>query len=469
MCLYSAAMPRAVRRVLGELPPAVILFTAWLVLFVYAYPGGMTTDSFDHLAEARAGLYTDSHPPITSLVWKMVEYVIAGAFGMLIVQSAAFLLGLYAILRHTLPARGAAWAAALLFVFPPVMLPFSVIWKDCLMAGFLVLGVAGLLAPARGRRVAGLAALVLATGFRYNAAAATLPLIVLLFQWRPGLHWLTRGALGVAAWLAVTLAAFGLNRAITDQPMHFWHTSSAIYDLAGTIAHVDAPLPDAELERALAGTGLVVHDHIQDRARQAFNPRDFLPLIGDSPTRLWDLAAYRTTDLPADRRAAIERAWSEIVPRYPAAYLRYRLAVMAEVLSLTHPRPAGVVPRRDFKAVVFAYAQNIPVSVSPLQHRMTWWMSSLWKVAPIYAPWMYTVLALLFGVLAIVWRSPVALALCASGLAMEGSLLPLAGSPDYRYSHWLVIATCIAIVIVIAERRQRRSTGSSKPNFLPIT
>src|SRR3982751_5100471 len=101
----------------------------------------MTTDSFDHLAEARAGVYTDGHPPTISLLWKLTEYVIAGGFGMLIVQSTAFLLGVYAILRNTLAPRRAAWIAALVFVFPPVFLPFAAIWKDSVMAGFMVLEI----------------------------------------------------------------------------------------------------------------------------------------------------------------------------------------------------------------------------------------------------------------------------------------------------------------------------------------
>jgi hypothetical protein len=39
-----------------------------------------------------------------------------------------------------------------------------------------------------------------------------------------------------------------------------------------------------------------------------------------------------------------------------------------------------------------------------------------------------------------------------SGIGLEASLFLLAASPDYRYSHWLVVCTCIAIVMLVARR-----------------
>ena len=450
-----AALRSLVRRVLvtiRDARPRSVLLTAWLVLFVYAYPGQMTTDSFDHLAEARSGVYTDAHPPAISLLVKLTEYVIAGGFGMLIVQSSTFLLGMYAILRRTLAPRRAAWAAALVFVFPPVFLPFAAIWKDSVMAGFMVLGVAGLLDERRGIKLAGLAALVIATAVRYNAFAATFPLILGIFEWRPAMHWARRYALAAVAWVAVTSAAFGLNAALTDLEMHFWHSSLAVYDIVGTLAKLDQEVPDADLERTFAGTELLVHDHIPAKARALFNPRDFLPIITDEQSRFWDLPAYGNVVVPEPRREALARAWKDIVMSHPGAYLRYRLAVMAEVLCLTHPRPAGVVPRRDFKVVEFAWAQAVPTSTSPVQHRLTYWMSSLWKVLPIYVPWMYVVLGLIVAGLALAIGSLDVVALCASGVVMEATLLFLAPSPDYRYSHWLVVSVCLAIVIITVRR-----------------
>ena len=111
----------AAGRAIAALPPLAVLGIAWAVFLVYAFPGVMTQDSFDHLREARAGIYSDAHPPIINLVWKVSEQLVAGPFGMLIFQSVLLLAGLYAILGRVLAPRRAAWWTAGVFVSPPVL------------------------------------------------------------------------------------------------------------------------------------------------------------------------------------------------------------------------------------------------------------------------------------------------------------------------------------------------------------
>jgi len=166
-----------------KLVPAAILALAWSWFLLYADPGAITFDALDALIQARSGSYRDDQPASYPALWHLVEHVVAGPFGMLALQSLAFLGGLYLIMRRTFAARGAAIAAAAMFVFPPVMMPMTAIWKDSLMAGFLVLGIGLLLATNRRLRVLGLVAMLAATAIRYNGAAATLIPIVLLFDW----------------------------------------------------------------------------------------------------------------------------------------------------------------------------------------------------------------------------------------------------------------------------------------------
>jgi hypothetical protein len=339
--------------------PLAILGIGWLIVVAYAYPGLMTQDSFDHLVEARAGIYTDGHPPVIDALWRVVDKIIPGPFGMLVIQLTTFQLGLYLIFRRTFGRRGAAIAASGLLVFPPVMMPMAVVWKDCLMAGFLTLGVGALLSTRRGVRIAALVSLMLATAFRYNAFAATLPFVILLFEWRPGLPWIRRYAIALGAWLAITFTAFGINAALTDKPMHMWHSSLAVYDIVGTLAFVDH-LPDAELERTLAGTGLLVHEDIHAAIRALYSPRDFLPIITDKKRALWRLPVAGQTPPPKEQRDAIARAWWDVLTSHPVAYTEHRLAVMAEVLCLGEVgRPIAAVTRRDLMR-----NWNVPVKIS---------------------------------------------------------------------------------------------------------
>src|SRR5690349_19243591 len=118
-------------------------------MLLYAYPGVMTIDSFDQLAEARAGFYTDSHPPAMAALWRVIDHVVPGPLGMLVLQLTCLEAGIYLLLRRAMSRRAAAIVTAALLVFPPIAVPMTVIWKDCLMAGFLVLGIAGVLAVDR--------------------------------------------------------------------------------------------------------------------------------------------------------------------------------------------------------------------------------------------------------------------------------------------------------------------------------
>jgi hypothetical protein len=221
-----------------DLVTRFVLVVGGLSFVAYAYPGLMTFDSVDQLAEARSGFFTDAHPPAMAAVWRALDALVPGPFLMLLLQGITFLAGSYLVLRRALSPRAASVIAALVLLFPPVLSPMAFVWKDSLMAGCLLLGTALVLQPSRGWRVAGLACYALATAVKYNAFAATLPLVVLLFQWRATDGW-RRYAIATAAWLGVSAAAAGANAALVDQSMHFWHSSLAVADIVGVIAHAD--------------------------------------------------------------------------------------------------------------------------------------------------------------------------------------------------------------------------------------
>lgn len=169
------------------------------------------------------------------------------------------------------------------------------------MAGLLALGVAGLLADRRWVRVAGLVALVAASAVRHNAPAATLPLIVILFELAPSPPtWrgrITRYAISTAAWLGVTVASLGINGALTDKPMHFWASSLALADIVGTLAHVDGTIPDTALAPLLTPTDVHVERDFHVRLRAAYSPFEFSQLVlGDE--RLWDMPITGDTPRP---------------------------------------------------------------------------------------------------------------------------------------------------------------------------
>src|SRR5687767_2684643 len=54
------------------------------------YPGYMSPDSISQLMQGRRGLYSDWHPPVMAWVWGMVDRVVAGAAGMLMLHNVLF-------------------------------------------------------------------------------------------------------------------------------------------------------------------------------------------------------------------------------------------------------------------------------------------------------------------------------------------------------------------------------------------
>lgn len=442
---------RRLGRAIAHAPPIAVLAAGWLVLVIYAYPGQLTQDSYDHLREVRDGIWTDAHPPAMNLIWKLADYVVAGPFGMLVIQATLVVTGLYLVLRRALEPRGAAWAATGLLLYPPVFVVLPVIWKDSPMTGFLLIGAVLLFHERRSVRIAGLLSLGVATALRYNAFGATFPLILLAFEWEPGMRWLSRYAIAAAAWLAITVAAFAFNAAITDRPMHSWHSTLALFDIVGTLAFVDEDIPDAELEKLFEGTDVQVHTGIHDAIRRVYKPADFLPIVSqDKYPILWKVPINGYEPAPEAQRDAIARAYVDVLTGHPAAYLKHRVTVMGEVLWLAYPRPAAAIRSRAFAFPDYHKSLGMGTGWSTLQHKMTRWVTWFWKKTPLFLPWVYALLAVLL--LPFVFRQRDLLALVISGFGLELSLLPLAATPDYRYSHWMVLTTCLAAIMLTARR-----------------
>jgi len=422
----------------------LILGVGWALALTYAYPGMMSPDSTAQLIQARGGdLISDWHPAIMAVMWRYVDRVVAGPLGMLLLQTGMFLFGLDALLRRALrPAAAAAIAGAIL-LWPPVLATMAMIWKDAQMAGFLLAGTALIVSPRRGHRVLGLGLLVVATAMRYNAAAATLPLIVLLLAEHPG-RW-RRYAIAGLAWLAVSAAALGINGVLTERHDHAWHNSLALFDIVGTINYTEA-YADAEIERDLAGTPLLVHDGIRLRCRSMYSTSGHYELT-HGPGRIFDLPFDQHLD-------EVAAGWRAVVAHHPWAYLAHRLAVFGHLIAVTGPLDTPLWRAPPTKQV--AESLHIRSEHSAVQSRV---MRVLYLLAHtwLFFPHTYLVLALVMLPLC---RSRLGAALLLSGLCYELGLLIAAPSPDARYSHWMIATTLAGIVLTF---QSRRSAGPAAP------
>jgi len=414
----------------------VILGIGWVLVLAYAFPGYMSADSVSQLAQARGiEVLSDGHPPFMAMIWRGLEWICAGPFAMLVLQTGALLFGLDSILQRYVSRRTAALIAVLVLLFPPVLAPMGVIWKDSQMCGFAMLGIAVL---AGGRMALGCAVLLAATAVRYNAPAAVFPVVVLLVRCAGGWR---RYAIALGVWLALTAGAFEINIGLTQQEEHEWYSSLALHDIAGTLRFAPR-YTGRQVERELAGVPLVAKAETQKHCRWQYQP-----------TTHWNLwhGERRIFDPPhtAAERDAVAAAWWAIVTHHPKAYAKHRWAVFDKLLAEPSMQVWGEFVEND-------YQRTLVMSANQHSGLQQWWLSlERWfSTTFLFHPGFYLVLAIALLPLC---RDRLGFAILTSGICHELALLPLAPSNDFRYSHWMIVCTVVGTVIVLVTRTRSQT------------
>ncbi|HSN29516.1 MAG TPA: hypothetical protein VLT45_24680 [Kofleriaceae bacterium] len=397
-----------------------------LVFAAYAHPGFMSFDSAWQLKEGRAGQYSDWHPPAMAAIWGVLDRIVKGPLLMLVLQAGAFAAGVLVLVRKRRSLNTALIATGTLLVFPPIATTLAVIRKDSQMLGLVMLGTALIAPPASVRtRVAGVCVLALATAMRHNAFTVTLAIVVGLLE-LPARTRLRRYAAAAAVWIAITIAAFGANRLLTDNAMHPWHGSLAVFDVLGTL-HFAGPLSDAEIRDTLRGTHFDDTPPLQHRVDSAYSP--FFGIFRDFRVHFIDQPA---TDA---ERTAMARAFRSAVLAHPFAYLWHRASAFREVLQLY---------RRHFDRVWTGYDRWAGYSHTPgaVQAWLIGWAHRTDDTF-LYFPYLYLIAVCLAGAYAIRRRDRLLVVLVASALISELSLFVIAPTPDFRYSIWLVLVAVL--------------------------
>jgi hypothetical protein len=406
--------------------PRAYLITAWVVFLLNCYPGYLSFDSSMQLFAVRTGVFTDYVPVMTG-IWSLLEWIAAGPFPMVVLQSGLFLFGMYGILRHVVTARAAAVTAGALLLFPPVFSPVAVIWPESLMAGALLAGTAAVLESSWRWKATGALLFALACACKPEIALALAPLVFL------GIPALPRGqrvALALGTVVAVALAARVAELALTDDDHHRWHQDLVLVDLAGTLRR-----SHTSDRRALAGLTIVDASRMA-HGREAF---DSWPLV-NGPHRLVEPIR---TGAEVD---AVVRDWRAAVARHPSAYILHRWSLFKQLLGFA----------REWEPVYDGFGD--PELLAPLHHRASpsdWqraWNAVVHLAArtPLFKPWLYVILAV--AGIALAWRQRLLRNLAISGLVYEIALFGLAPTADYRLSHWLVTTATIAIAAYAASR-----------------
>jgi hypothetical protein len=445
--------------------PWTLLLVGWGLFLVHAYPGLMMRDSFEQLHQARAGFFSDDHPPLMQVILSVTDVVIPGPFGVVLLQTAMLVAGVYLILRRLMRECTAAVISVGFLWLPPVAAVMVVLGKDPMMAGALMLATALIISPRRLLRLVALGLVVVATGVRLNALAATFGIVVLLFEWLApqASTWgqrLTRYGVSLAVWVATVVIAFALNATLTDRETYVWHTS-LVGDIVGTLYFVDGERTDASLQGALAGTKLRHQRNIHAELRKVYRPESMRGVVFGEQ-RAFDLPPADIEAPSPELREALYRAWKTIVFGNAFAYLRYRLDRFRVVVGLNTPDEDAwdrtIIVTHDVQDSASLRELGIPTAISPVHSNV----DAMWTSAshtPLFRPYLWLAVALIL--LALAGRYPLALALLLSGIGIELSLFFLAPATDYRYSHWMICATLLAAIVLFVERRRATLHGTT--------
>ncbi|HTL31582.1 MAG TPA: hypothetical protein VL326_00580 [Kofleriaceae bacterium] len=422
----------------------VILLVGWLLFMVYAYPGYMSADSIWQLAQARnIEPMSDWHPPMMALIWRFLDWFIAGPVLMLVLQSVLFLVGLYALLSRVMSGRAAAITAVVLLLLPGNIIVMAVIWKDSLMAGCIASAIPALLSKKRGWRITGYVLLWVATAVRYNAMAPILPLVVVLFDWDKAWPWFKRWPAAVGIWLAITIAAIVANGLITKKQDHPWPIGAASTEVAGTIRWADDLDADA-LVRETPDAPWAVTTGLHAHLEHYYRPANSYKQVFEGDGRIFD---YPKTD---QQRDAIGALWRKVVREHFGAFLHHRWAVFNTCLD-----SRVTVWRLFADSEASARIVKSDATHSAIQEA---WSDALIAIVKkkFFRPRLYFYLTLIL--ICFTRRNRLAFAVLASGIAHELGLFALAPAVDYRYSHWMILTALLGAILIFVERRRMSPT-----------
>ncbi|MGE0395415.1 MAG: hypothetical protein AB7T06_01715 [Kofleriaceae bacterium] len=282
-----------------------------------------------------------------------------------------------------------------------------------------------LAAEQRRTKFVGLVALVIATAMRPGGAAATLPIILVIFDWNTGVGQLKRLGIAIGAWIGVIIIGTALLWAFVDRDIDGREAMLASVDVRGTASRLEK-IDDAQLAWAV--------------------------FLATAPRR--------------GSEKMLVSARRELVLAHPKEYLSHRAELFGRLLGLGsrgaewQPAYTRIMPSRDARHMVRHTARH-----SYLQRKLNDAVITL-SATPLFQPVFYLAAAVVLLGLAIKRRRRIEIAVLASGICHELSLAVVADTATFRSSHWLVVSTLVASAIAItrwwlARRAQNQGMNAS--------
>lgn len=451
--------------------PAWIFIGGFLIHVGIMYPGFLCYDAVHQILEARAGVYSDWHPPLMAIIWRVCDRLLPGSAGMLILQLGLVWFGSYLVFRACFqayaPNRVALLLSSLLFL-PPIFGISGAILKDVLMWGCLLtaFGSAAHIQyhPEQAPKIRWslfavcVALLWLAILLRHNAFFATIPILsYALYRLAPktGARGLVKIAVpGALIALSLFIATGWINKQLADRHTSPW-VANAAFDVAGVLVGLDDKHQQQELFNQLASqfnaTGSV------EPLLKAYTPMYWREIFRSKPPTL-ELPAYPVEteihgfeSLSDAQLSALKTLWRHVIVAEPLLWMRHRLAVSNYVLGLVPGASwSPTIMAAEFPRDLAQYYGASPQTTA-LQAHLESILTSV-SEAWFMQPWPYFILVVatfFYAVFLPTAKKPEILCLTASAILHELGLMLAAPSPDFRYSHYMIFCSLLSLLFLL--------------------
>ncbi len=416
------------------------------------WPGYMSYDSFRQLAEARSGEFSDWHPPVMSAVWRLLDRLVPGPSGMLVLHNAMFFVGLSLLLAARLRPLAAAAAMVAFAAVPSVTGLLSTVWKDVGLGASLTLAVGLLLWAAERRSWAALWASLLplayGTAVRHEALFASVPLAL---WW--GAVFLERRS--IRATLKTSLAVGGV-------------VTLGLLATPPLIARLMRCAPTYPAQQLFLQDLIGISKARGENLLPAFwRDHPSAPPFAQLKSQYnYETNVITLRGVPLTLDPAVERelalTWALQVATNPGQYLKQRWLLARAQLGFHHET------RYPFHDGVDGFEPKVTFIPSapnrPVMKYLEFFKNSLF-----FRAWLWLFLALAAGVARSARRGAEmpAIGVCASAWAYALIHLVVSTVTDFRLIWWSVVGAMLTLILV-ASRPRPPPAPASEPIASPV-
>jgi len=339
------------------MPAWSLLLTFYIISMIWLWPGVMSPDADAQYAAAIAGLYSDHHPPVMSLLWRYLDRIYPGP-GLMFTWHISMLYSAAAIFIYIFRNSIFKWWYAIYPLIPNLLAYTALIVKDTgFTYSYLLSGaILSLMMVNKTNRYKYLLLMPVIALLCYGTAVKFQAQYVLIFfSIAVGYcinNYKLSGATafyGVLINIIIIILISNINAALVPQTReaHSWQLVK-LYDLSSISIALDKPLYPAFVQQQANFDFKVI--------KQLYNPREIDPLVFQSNSVL-------KPGQNAQQRDTLWQYWFQTIQQHPWLYLKSRLRLFSYNLT-TSPSdrsdPVKFLATTELKSILeYGFVKNL--------------------------------------------------------------------------------------------------------------